>query len=264
MLWNVALGVIASLALSRLAAAAPSTLPIERATAPHHRHPCKTYYGPTSSAENAVPVNPQTAKIACPVYANQTIEIPVFPYVPYFKNKTLANNYFTTAQLNQIIKNVNNIFSQYKPRIHFKLQTPKYKRVTSIDEWNFLHSLEPETEAQIATMNKKLTIPARGQLAARGPEQMRQLWLYLLPQLGYSGAAGFSYIPTSRFPFLHDGVFIDSSQVFQRHALVAHEIGHWLRLLHTFEGSCAGTDFATVDNNLLGYGLVAVQGLQRV
>ncbi|KAK4047169.1 hypothetical protein OIV83_005621, partial [Microbotryomycetes sp. JL201] len=225
----------------QLASAAPS----KRAPTSSRRGGCQTRFGPESAADAASPSNPQTATTACPVYANQTVEIPVYTYIPYYDTKTLANNYFTTTQLMKGINDLNKHYGQYKPRIKFTLKTPKYKRITDDDIWDELHYLEPADEEDIDYLNEMVTIPARGQLSTRGSTQMRQLWLYLLPGIGTQGTLGYSFVPQSKTPFLHDGVFLDASRWLEDQATVAHEVGHWLRLLHTFEGGCKGTDFVS-------------------
>ncbi|KAK4047266.1 hypothetical protein OIV83_005570 [Microbotryomycetes sp. JL201] len=235
MLVHTALGFTTLLTVTQLALAAPSRLEhepnVRRSPNIASRPVCQTRYGPKSPAEGAIPINPQTATTACPVYANQTIEIPVFPYVPYRYNKTLENNYFNQTHLMKGINDINRLYAQYKPRIRFKMQPPKYKLVTTDAEWAYLHSIDPYIEQDIVDLNEKLTIPARGTLAQRGSNQMRELWLYVLPQLG--------------FPFLHDGVYMSARTWFRDQATFAHEIGHWLRLRHTFDGGCTGTDFVS-------------------
>ncbi|KAK4047168.1 hypothetical protein OIV83_005620 [Microbotryomycetes sp. JL201] len=235
------LGVAALLVAAQAALAAPSALSHESVVkrSPSSVGPKRDYpdpYGPASNAEAAVPVNPQSATTACPVYANQTIEIPVFVYMPYYQKKTWYNNYFTTAELMKGINSLNRAYGKYSPRIKFKLQTPKYKLITSPQEWE---AMQYSTSGYI---NKKLTIPARGPLSKRGANQMRELWLYMVPGiLDYN--VGFSFIPVDKNPFEHDGVFFDSESWDGFQATLVQQVGHWLRLEKVFRGGCKGTDF---------------------
>ncbi|KAM0791603.1 hypothetical protein ACM66B_006045 [Microbotryomycetes sp. NB124-2] len=252
MLFNVPLSATALLALTQVALAAPSRVEqrrvVKRVPGSAGAPPvCKTRYGPKSSAEGAIPANPQTATTACPIYANQTIEIPVYFYVPWSGSKTEVGNYYTASRLKSgIIDDLNRFYGQYKPRIKFTMKTPKYKQVTD-DTWEEYFYFAPETEEEVNEMNSYLALPARGPVSSRGANQMRELWIYMLPALGGDGTLGFAYVPQSRFPFTHDGVYLDATQAMagEDHATTTHEIGHWLRLLHTFEDGCKGTDFVS-------------------
>ncbi len=92
-------------------------------------------------------------------------------------------------------------------------------------------------------------------LSRWNPHDYINIWLVNSICSGYNcGVAGYAYMPTAlnNIP-LRDGIVVES-QYFgataQNTSVVIHEIGHYLGLLHTFEGGCEN-DNCNVDGDMV-------------
>ncbi|KAK4047264.1 hypothetical protein OIV83_005568 [Microbotryomycetes sp. JL201] len=202
---------------------------------------CASKYAPGGDAQRAAANFPQsqsaTTTTTCPTNQTQVIQIPVYVVLPYFvyPNGT-KEGYIAKDDLLSPVKRMQANFAKYTPRVNFTILAPTYKPIKNLTLWQEMHNSGTDTQADMDRLLRTIVRPVRGSFASKPADHMRRLYVYLPPSL--SSATAFAFLPYDTNPFEADGVYFDARDWLRSYSTLTHETGHWMSLLHNFQGGC--------------------------
>ncbi|KAK4047955.1 hypothetical protein OIO90_005993 [Microbotryomycetes sp. JL221] len=202
---------------------------------------CGSRYPPGYDAQRAAAVfpTPQQATVTCATNLTKVVQVSTYVVLPYFvhPNKT-KEGYMTPQQLVQPVKEMASYFAKYKSpgRINFTINPVVYKPITNRTLWLEMFNQDTDTQANYDRLVRTLVRPTRGTLAQRTADGYRRLYIYLPPSL--ATATAFAFLPYSKTPIDADGVYFDARYWLRSYSTLTHETGHWMSLLHNFQGGC--------------------------
>ncbi|KAK4047956.1 hypothetical protein OIO90_005994 [Microbotryomycetes sp. JL221] len=205
---------------------------------------CTTGYPPGYDAKKANVAFPQaqsaTTTVTCPANYTQVVQVSAYVVLPYFKYKNgTTEGYMTPDQLTAPVKQMQTNFGKYKlpGRVNFTIKTPIYKPITNRTLWEEMFNQDTDTQENYDRLVRTLVRPIRGPLENRTTDQYQRLYIYLPPSL--ATATAFAFLPYSTAPFDADGVYFDARYWLYSLSTLTHETGHWMSLLHNFQGGCS-------------------------
>ncbi|KAM0791606.1 hypothetical protein ACM66B_006048 [Microbotryomycetes sp. NB124-2] len=209
---------------------------------------CKEAFAPGYDAQKAFPQSQSaTTTTTCSTNLTQVIQVPVtvvLPYVIYANGS--KPGYLPKDQLlapvKQMQANYLRTFATAKVpyRVNFTINAPIYKPIKNLTLWDEMQNQSTDTDADHERLLRTLVRPARGSFANKPVDHYRRLYVYLAPSL--SSATAFAFLPYDTNPFEADGVYFDARYWLMSLSTLSHETGHWMSLLHNFQGGCTNAN----------------------
>ncbi|KAG6901656.1 hypothetical protein C0995_009547 [Termitomyces sp. Mi166 len=156
--------------------------------------------------------------------AQGTFNVPVIWNVFYDQNNPRDGNI-----PDAIITQQNNVMNSYFQPMRLTFTVTSVRRFAV--HYNVLHGVAPGNAVE-------------NQLKSYHMGDARTLNIYTVGKNPNSKAAGWSLYPWDyQNNPMYDGIVINYNNLPGGAEIMVHEVGHWVGLLHTFEGGCNGGDY---------------------